>query len=171
MSQENVRKYAECLSTFCYFLGQMGKYAKLAKAGEVFSPLDEARIVFAAKCAAELKPLLLKRKEALGFTDALAFLEDNRFAGFEVENGIIQGDTKDLEKIINPWVCGFPDTDNHYTFEVSNCLLYFAEPDIINLYPERLRKESVPCKIRKIKRNYFPFNLLSSVQEALGRTS
>ena len=171
MGQESVKKYAECLSTFCYFLGQIQKYAKMAKMGEVFSPLDEEKLVFAAKCVAELKPLLLKRKEALGFTDALTFLEDNRFAGFQVEEGIFSGDTKDLEKIIDPWVCGFPDLDNHYTFEVSNCLLYFAEPDIINLYPERLRKESVTCKKRKIRRNYFPFNLLSSVQEALGRTS
>lgn len=171
--KEDIKKYAECISTFCYFLGQLAKYAKMADSGEVFSPLEEKKILFAADCVAKLKPLLLKRKELLGFQDGLEFLEDNRFAGFQIEKGIFTGKADDLEKIIHPWVCGFPDTENHYTFEVANYLLYLSEPDIIDLYPERFRKEALPCrKVKVIRRKkYFPFNLLSSAQAALGLTS
>lgn len=72
------------------------------------------------KRASDMKTKLLKSKEALGFYDGLAFLEDNKFDGFEIKNGrLIEtqlGGFNNIRKITHEWVV---NPDSNYKYEVA----------------------------------------------------
>lgn len=129
-TKEQIDEYRNVVSVLCYFLGQIAKFAQIAGEGEYIS---ESEAAYAAKCVDLLIPLFLSRKEKLGFDDGLEFLENNSFLGFKVKDGILTGDRSAVEKVIYPWLTGFPDKVNHYQFEVANYLHFLASPDSIYL--------------------------------------
>jgi len=68
------------------------------------------------------KEAFLREKRKVGFTDSFEFMEDNAFAGFQIQNGCICGDTTMLMKICTPWYTEFPKSNN-YQYEVANLLI------------------------------------------------
>lgn len=163
-TKEQLEEYRNVVSILCYFLGQLAKFAQLAGEGE---HIAEPKVKYAARCVDLLIPLFLKRKEKLGYTDGLEFLENNSFLGFKVKDGIFTGDRSAVEEVIYPWLVGFPDGVNHYQFEVANYLHFLAFPDSINLYPMDIALK----KKRRTKCGYLLASWWLSVQGALERFS
>lgn len=159
---QQIEEYKDIVSVCCYFLGQISKFAQMA---ENHQNIDAAKAIYAAERVNLLIPVLIRRKEALGFLDGLDFLENNSFLGFKIVNGVFKGDPLAVEAVILPWLTGFPGTANHYQYEVSNYLHFLANPDAINLYPKEITKK------RRKKCRYILKNWWLSVQEALGLTS
>lgn len=163
-TEQQIEEYRNVVSVCCYFIGQIAKFAKMA---EEHQDIDAKKAAYAAERVNLLIPLLLKRKEALGFHDGLDFLENNSFLGFKVIDGVFQGDKSAVGKVICPWLTGFPGKANHYQYEVSNYIHFLSKPDAINLYP----KEDAISEDRRKKCRYTLKNWWSSVQEVLGLIS
>ncbi len=163
-TERQIEEYKNVVSVCCYFLGQIAKYAELAEKQQNF---DSTKAVYAVERVNLLIPLLIKRKEVLGFQDGLDFLENNSFLGFKITNGVFKGDPSKVEGIILPWLTGFPGSANHYQYEVSNYLHFLADPDAINLYPG----EMISSEKGKKRSRYTLKDWWWTVREALGLTS
>lgn len=116
--------YKIALAGVCYYCARLAILNEKKENGEIISP-EEVELLCNKISAG--KDALLKEKEALGFTDGLSFMEDNRFAGFWIENGFIYGNTEKIFLIVRPMYEGFPDNRNNYQYEVANYLLAFMQ--------------------------------------------
>lgn len=115
------KAYRFYLSSLCYELGRMAVMREEILAGKT---VDKAILADALEKAAEYKKELLKVKEAAGLPGGISFLEDNRFAGFSMENGILKGDKTFLYKIVTPWLNEYPNGDC-YRYEVANLVVAY----------------------------------------------
>ena len=70
-TRQQIEEYKDIVSVCCYFLGQISKFAQMA---ENHQSIDEAKAIYAAERVNLLIPILIRRKEALGFLDGLDFL-------------------------------------------------------------------------------------------------
>ena len=143
------QNYRFHLSNFCYQLGKLTLLREEVGKGEKVS--GELLHRELAALALE-KEELLKAKEAVGFTDGLSFLEDNSFAGFKMENGILKGDKKLIYTIVRPWMKEYPAGDN-YRFEVANLLVGYelAREDSNKKKTLAPRVKPVSKKDRKVR--------------------
>lgn len=126
ISSELVQEYGYNTLWLCLWLRELQNYADKKERGE---ELDKERLIYACKQCEHFKGLFLKSKEKLGYDDKFDFMEDNNFFGFSIKNGRFIGDVSNEEifKIVDKWYYGFPDTANHYQFEVSTYVLTMAD--------------------------------------------
>lgn len=132
------RTYRFYLSKLCYELGKLAVMQKEVLAG---AEIDEKVLAQTLSHVCEYKKGLLKAKESLGLSGGLSFLEDNRFAGFTMEQGILTGDRKLLYKIVTPWLNEYPHGDV-YRYEVANLIVAYEMAE------EDMRKSSAAAAIK-----------------------
>lgn len=67
---------------------------------------------------------LLHCKEQLGYEDSFDFTQDDLFDGFEIKDGGLVGDYKNLYNIAGSWIWKFIHnrSNNHFLFEVGTLL-------------------------------------------------
>ncbi len=128
VSEELVKRYKHNTLWLCLWLKELQNYADKKACGEEF---DKDKFIYACKMCEKWKKALLESKEVLGYTDRFQFMEDNNFLGFSIKNGRFVGDVSDEEifSIVDKWFYGFPDTANHYQFEVSVYVLTLSDVD------------------------------------------
>ncbi len=112
--------YKDSCMKFCLYAARVAEYTRQLEAG--LKDIDRKDFVYAGSMLASYKNYLLEDKEALGLTDGLSFMEDNRFFGFEIKDGRFIGDADKVFPVIDKWLDGFPESANHYQYEVS-CLV------------------------------------------------
>ena len=114
-----IEEYKEFLCYFCYLSAFLEDVKFKVEKGEAIS---EEEMNFRLTDMAIAKKELLERKEKLGITGGLDFMENVNFQGFQYVNGELSGDYENLEKILLPWVEKF-DIKNPYKYEVGVLLL------------------------------------------------
>lgn len=95
------------------------------------------------------KESFLEAKKALGYTDGLAFLQnDSAFYGFRFQQGSLSGDYEYLTKILIPWTESEESEENHYKYEVGTLVLshYFMQ---LGRY-EYQKKQTVKERMKKL---------------------
>ena len=133
---DKISRYKDSLLYFCLYTAEIQHFADLIDDRKDF---DYRKLVFAASMAEKYKTFLLDDKKELGFTDGLAFLEDNKFLGFEMKDGRFIGDPDKVVPIVRKWVDGFPKVSNHYQYEVSIYVMAMIYGNLNkNLYPDRI---------------------------------
>lgn len=115
-------RYKSALAGLCYYAAWLSKVKEQIKTGEV---IDEGKLEFYCTRVEVCKRHLLECKEALGYSDGLAFMNNANFAGFSIKNGELIGDRANIYKILMPWYNNFPEKGNNFLFEVANFLLAF----------------------------------------------
>lgn len=111
----NIQAYKASVTWFCCYMAELQRFADMVEKGEMPS---RRKVIYASSMAQQYAPEVLKNKEALGFTDGFSFLEDNRFDGFSILNGRLEGDRDKILPLVRKWVEGFPGTANNYEYEV-----------------------------------------------------
>lgn len=137
MTQE--RAYRFYLSKLCYELGKLAVMRQEITAG---NSISAEVLTETLERVREYKIGLLKAKEAAGLPGGLSFLEDNRFAGFSMEGGVLTGDRTFLYKIVTPWLNEYPNGDV-YRYEVANLVVAYE------LAEEDMKKTAVPVVAKK----------------------
>lgn len=137
MTQE--RAYRFYLSKLCYELGKLAVMQQEITAG---NSISAEVLTETLERVREYKRGLLKAKEDAGLPGGLSFLEDNRFAGFSMEGGVLTGDRTFLYKIVTPWLNEYPNGDV-YRYEVANLVVAYE------LAEEDMRKTAAPAVTKK----------------------
>ncbi len=140
VSLEQVKKYRYNTQKLCLWLREVQHFADAKAAGH---EIDQGKFIYACKMCEEFKARFLESKEALGYDDRFAFMEDNKFFGFSIENGRFVGNVskEEIFEIVDKWFYGFPETANHYQFEVSYYVLTQSDP---NDYSDKLYEDYKP---------------------------
>lgn len=115
-------RYRVALAGLCSCCAELVTVKEQMKNGEIIEPFMVQNLCDKLSYS---KTEFIDAKEALGFNDGLAFMEDNRFAGFSIENGCLIGNPEKAYLILRPWYENFPEKGNNYQFEVANYLLAF----------------------------------------------
>ena len=115
-----IEDYKAFLCYFCRLSAQLEDVKFRLKRGEEIS---EDEISYSLKRMGVAKRELLKRKEQLGISGGLDFMDNVRFQGFQFVDGELSGDYENLEKILIPWVESL-DIKNPYKYEVGVLLLF-----------------------------------------------
>lgn len=113
-------EYRIATAGFCYHLVKVANLTTAIEDGEVVSPEELDKSLSDLE---KSKEIFLKEKERLGFHDGLEFLENANFAGFQLKDGMLKGDTKKLFCIVRPFYEGFPQKVSNFQFEIANLLL------------------------------------------------
>lgn len=137
--------YETSLACLCKQSARLSLLKDRLLAGEEVSELPELLQIMEFS-----KEKLLLEKEKLGYSDGLAFMEDNNFRGFSVREGQLFGDTQYLLRICMPW---YENAKNNYQYEVANYLiaLYLAH------HPDALETKNNPINwvVSTIKNIFF----------------
>lgn len=131
-----IQNYKSSLIWFCCYMAELQRFAEMKEKGKEPS---KRKVIFASSMATFYKKDVLAYKEALGLTDGFQFMEDNRFNGFSIRNGRLEGDKDVVYDIVSGWVQGFPDTANNYEYEVAIYALALGWAERMpELYPKDL---------------------------------
>lgn len=131
-------RYRIALAGLCSCCAQMAAINKRMVDGK---PVSENEVAYLCDRLDYSRHELLVAKEALGYNDGLSFMEDCRFKGFSIKDGCLEGNPKDVYKIIRPWYMNFPKEGNNYRFEVANYLLAFMS--LSNEHSSNMRAFSI----------------------------
>lgn len=125
VSIDLTKKYRYNTQKLCLWLRELQNFADMKERGEEF---DKDKLIYACKMCERWKKLFLESKEALGYTDRFDFMENNNFFGFSIKNGrfISEVSKKEILNTVNKWFYGYPETANHYQFEVSYYVIALA---------------------------------------------
>lgn len=147
MTEEHTYRFY--LSKLCYELGKLAVMRNEVLAG---AEIDKQMLAQTLSNVCEYKKGFLRTKATLGLSGGLSFLEDNRFAGFTMEQGILTGDRKLLYKIVTPWLNEYPNGDV-YRYEVANLIVAYemAEEDMRKPSADAIIKTRGARKHRSIK--------------------
>lgn len=118
-------RYKVALAGLCACCAHLATIRESMEDGEV---VDETEVKELCARLEYSKDELISTKEELGFDDGLSFMENNRFYGFEIKDGMLIGDTSKMYTILRPWYEGFVAGEkniNNYQFEVASYLLAF----------------------------------------------
>ncbi len=126
-NRDIIPQYKDSVMHFALYAARIAYLADLKEKGV---PVDKGDIAYAGSCLSSYKEYLLEDKAALGFTDGLEFLEDNKFFGFEIKGGKFLGEPESVLPIVTKWLDGFPETANHYQYEVSCLVMCLAHPEL-----------------------------------------
>lgn len=129
-NRECIPNYKDSVMKFCLYASRVAEYTRQLEAG--LKNIDVKDFAYASTMLKCYKNFLLQDKEELGLTDGLSFMEDNRFFGFEIKDGRFVGDAEKVFPIIDKWLDGFPESANHYQYEVSCLVMCMAHPEIYN---------------------------------------
>ena len=119
--------YKDAVFHFCAYSALAVEAAKRVQ--EKGRKQDAKELSFTVMMADSYKDYVLASKEEMGFTDGLAFTENNRFLGFELLDGKFSGDRDKVLPIVEKWVEGFPESANNYQYEAGLFALCMAHPD------------------------------------------
>lgn len=118
-------EYMAWLAAFSRDYAQMAMYKEMVEQGECLPKQEYARTLMRLSFS---KKKLLEKKQILGLQDGLAFLENNKFKGFELRDGELIGDIRYASQIVRPWFYDYPEkSNNSYKFEVANIIIALAE--------------------------------------------
>ena len=139
--------YKSSVIWFCCYMAELQRLADAAAKG--IEP-SKRKVVFASSMAESYKKDVMAFKESMGFSDGFSFMEDNRFNGFRICQGRLEGDLDKVYPIVKKWAEGFPDTANNYEYEVAMYALALGWGDQMpDLYPADLetrpKKEQGPA--------------------------
>ncbi len=128
ISSELVQEYGYNTLWLCLWLREIQNFADRKERGEEF---DKEKFVYACRMCEKFKNLFLGSKAKLGYDDKFEFMEDNNFFGFSIKNGRFIGNVskEEIFKIVDKWYYGFPETANHYQFEVSMYVLTMSDDE------------------------------------------
>lgn len=119
----NVALVEEYKDFLCYFC-RLSAYLEDVKKQVVNGDSVSAEEVYACLEDMEIaKRELLKKKEQLGISGGLDFMDNVNFQGFKYVDGELSGDYTNLEKILVPWIETF-DVKNPYKYEVGVLLMF-----------------------------------------------
>lgn len=152
-------RYRVALAGLCSCCAELAHVKTRMIDGEVI--LDEEVQLICEKLSYS-KEEFLRAKESLGFTDGLAFMENNRFAGFSIRDGCLIGDPSKAYLILRPWYED-PAKVNNYQFEVANYLLAFMGLHTSQLQQTVCMGESVCTPIplqKRIRRTWLKLKRL-----------
>jgi hypothetical protein len=137
ISEQLLNDYKDATEQLCICL------AHIQRLSDMFQkriPFDKAKLVYVCTAAEMQKKRFITAKKNLGYDDGFQFLEDNRFNGFSVEGGklISEVSNEEIFKVCDKWFYGYPNTANHYQFEVATYVICLAEVEhtVASMYPE-----------------------------------
>lgn len=137
ISEKLLDDYKEATKQLCLSLAHIQRLSDMLQKR---IPFDKAKLVYMCSAAEESKKRFIISKKNLGYDDGFQFLEDNRFNGFSVENGKLVSDVSNEEifKVCDKWYYGYPNSANHYQFEVAVYVISLAEVESTAkvVYPE-----------------------------------
>ena len=110
-------QYDIALSGFCSYCHAVNALTDKMECCEAVDPKRAALVLAAMEKA---KAALLRAKKELGYTDELSFMEDTKFAGFELKNGRVVGDT---EKLLLVTKRMFENPTNNRQYETATYLI------------------------------------------------
>ena len=116
--------YKKSVIAFTMLIGIIHKFYKMKDEGKEIDLSFYDEVVEKLEVA---KEQLVRVKEELGLPGGLSFLENNKFDGFEIKEGLFHGDTEHVLTITSPWMNFNPD--NCYLYEVAHYIQYLAFSD------------------------------------------
>lgn len=144
--------YRENLGIFCFCLAWLSTLTLQYKENHDESLLEDIKSL--ADSVKEGKEVVLEYKKLLGYEDGLSFLENNRFDGFEIKDGILLGydssKEQTMKNIVMPWILNGPE-ENNYLYEVGTYIEFMVFHTLIPYKEEEKVENMSKAKINILK--------------------